>query len=133
MEIINIVVLALSGLLLTYAGSMRLFKPLKSLCLKSYLDDPNLKLEGKADVFNEMRAAGTSMALGGIVLFLGIIIPELMLASFVVGMVIYIGNAIGRLVSLSSDGKPNKQLGQGLFSEIILGAANAVCFAMLLM
>ncbi len=127
MEIINIVVLALSGLLLTYAGSMRLIKPLKSLCLKSYLDDPKLKLEGKVDVFNEMRAAGASMTFGGVVLFLGILMPPLRLASFVVAIVILLGNAIGRLASLSSDGKPNKQLAQGLITEIVLGAANTVC------
>ncbi len=127
MEIINIVVLALSGLLLTYAGTMRLIKPLKSLCLKTYLDNPNIKLEGKVDVFNEMRAAGASMAFGGVVLFLGILIPQLTLASFVVAIVILLGNAIGRLVSLSSDGKPNKQLAQGLISELVLGGANAFC------
>jgi len=132
MEIINIVVLALSALLLTYAGAMRLIKPLKSLCLKTYLENPDIKLEGKVDVFNEMRAAGASMAFGGVILFLGIIIPQLTLASFVVGMVIFLGNAIGRLTSLSSDGKPNQQLGQGLFSELILGAANTVCLVIAL-
>ncbi len=127
MEIINIVVLALSGLLLTYAVTMRLIKPLTSLCLKTYLDNPNIKLERKVDVFNEMRAAGASMAFGGVVLFLGILIPQLTLASFVVAIVILLGNAIGRLVSLSSDGKPNKQLAQGLISELVLGGANAFC------
>jgi len=132
MEIINIVVLSLSGLLLTYAGSMRLIKPLKSLCLKTYLDNPNIKLEGKVDVFNEMRAAGASMAFGGVVLFLGILIPQLTLASFVVAIVILLGNAIGRLASLSSDGKPNKQLSQGLFSELILSAANIFCLVNML-
>lgn len=132
MEIVNIVVLSLSALLLAYAGTMRLIKPLKSLCLKSYLDNPSLKLEGKVDIFNEMRGGGASTVLGAVAMVLGIIIPELLLASFVVGIVILIGNAIGRLVSLSSDGKPNKQLGQGLMSEIILGAANTVCLVMAL-
>ncbi len=54
MEIIKIVVLSLSGLMLVYAGTMRLIKPLKSLCLKNYLDNPEIKLEGKVDIFNEM-------------------------------------------------------------------------------
>ena len=132
MEIINIVVLALSGLLLAYAGSMRLIKPLKSLCLKTYLDDPKIKLEGKVDVFNEMRGAGASTALGAVFIFLGIILPQLTLASFIVGIVIFIGNALGRLVSSSIDGKPNQQLAQGLFSELFLGAANVFCLVMFL-
>ena len=63
MEIINIVVLSLSGLLLIYAGTMRLIKPIKSLCLKIYLDDPEIKLEGKVDIFNEMRGAGSSYSI----------------------------------------------------------------------
>ena len=127
MEIINIVVLSLSGLLLTYAGTMRLIKPLKSLCLKTYLDNPKIKLEGKVDIFNEMRGAGSSIALSGIIILLGIIIPQLTLASFVVAILTFLGYAFGRLVSLKFDGKPGQQITQGLMMEIILGAANAFC------
>lgn len=127
MQIFNVVVLLLSGLLLTYAGSMRLFKPIKSFCLKMYLDDPAIKLKAKVDVFNEMRGAGSSIVLGGVVVILGAIIPELMLTGFIVAIVIFIGHAIGRLVSLKFDGKPNAQLAQGLGSELVLGAANIFC------
>ena len=127
MEIINIVVLSLSGLLLTYAGAMRLIKPLKSLCLKTYLDDPKIKLEGESDIFNEMRGAGTSIAFGGVFILLGTIIDQLMIASFIVAIVIFLGYALGRLVSLRLDGKPNQQIVQGLISELVLGAANAFC------
>ena len=132
MEIINIVVLALSGLLFTYAGTMRLIKPLKSLCLKTYLDDPKIKLEGKVDIFNEMRAAGASIALGGVFILLGILITKLMMASFIVAIVIFIGYAVGRLISLKVDGKPNKQVVQGLISELVLGAANTFCLVNIL-
>ena len=132
MEIINIVVLSLSGILLVYAGTMRLIKPLKSLCLKTYLDNPKLKLEGEVDIFNEMRGAGTSIAFGGVVILLGIIIPQLMLTSFVVAIVIYIGHALGRLISLKLDGKPGQQMTQGLISELVLGGANTFCVISLL-
>lgn len=127
MEIINIVVLSLSGFLLVYAGTMRLIKPLKSLCLKTYLDDPRIELNSKEDIFNEMRGAGSSIAFGGITILMGIIITQLMLASFVVAIVIFFGYAFGRLVSLRIDGKPNQQVIQGLISELILGAANTFC------
>ena len=132
MEIINIVVLSLSGILLIYAGTMRLIKPLNSLCLKNYLDNPQIILEYKLDIFNEMRGAGTSTSFGGIVILLGIIIAELSLASFVVAIVIFLGHALGRLVSLRLDGKPNKQLAQGLISELVLGAANVFCLVNML-
>ena len=132
MEIINIVVLSLSGLLFVYAGTMRLIKPLKSICLKTYLDNPEIKLEGKVDIFNEMRGAGSSIALSGIIILLGIIIPQLTLASFVVAIVTFLGYAVGRLVSLKSDGKPGQQMTQGLISELVLGAANVFCFVNML-
>ncbi len=132
MEIINIVLLSLSGLLLTYAGTMRLIKPLKSLCLKNYFDNPSIKLEGEVDIYNEMRGAGTSIAFGGIIILLGIIVTQLMLASFVVAIVIFLGHALGRLVSLRLDGKPNQQIAQGLISELVLGAANAFCLVNIL-
>ncbi|MFY0655108.1 MAG: DUF4345 family protein [Cyclobacteriaceae bacterium] len=127
MEIVNIIVLSLSGLLLTYAGTMRLIKPLKSLCLKTYLDSPEIKLEGKVDIFNEMRGAGTSIAFGGVTILLGIVIPQLVLASFVVAIVIFLGHALGRLVSLRLDGKAGHQITQGLIMELVLGAANTFC------
>lgn len=132
MEIINIVVLSLSGLLLAYAGTMRLIKPLKSICLKTYLDNPMIKLESEVDIFNEMRAAGTSIAFGGVIILLGIVITQLILASFVVAIVIFLGHASGRLVSLKLDGKPNQQIAQGLISEVVLGAANIYCLVKIL-
>ena len=86
-----------------------------------------MKLEGQVDIFNEMSGGGASTLFGGIIILIGIIIPELMLASFVVAIVIFLGYAFGRLVSLRLDGKPNEQLTQGLISELVLGGANVFC------
>lgn len=133
MEIINIVVLSLSALLLIYAGSMRLIKPITSLCLKTYLDDPEIKLESKVDIFHEMRAGGAFTVFGGVILVLGAIMPQLTITSFVVAIAIFLGHAFGRLVSLKADGKPNQQLSQGLISELVLGIANTVCLVIVLM
>ena len=79
-----------------------------------------------------MRGAGTSTLFGAIAIFLGILIPQLTLASFVVAIVIFLGHALGRIVSFSIDGKPNQSLVQGLMSELILGAANAFCLVIAL-
>ena len=108
-------------------------KPYKSLCLNAYSEDPSIKLESKVDIYNEMRAAGSSLALGGVVILLGIFFPQIRLASFLVSVVIFIGHALGRLVSSKLEGKPNKQLGQGLMSELILGCANLICLAVMLL
>ncbi len=133
MEIFNIVVLSLSGLTLFFAGIMRLIKPLNSYCLKTYLDNPDIKMEGKVDILNEMRGEGAFTLLGGIIILLGAIFPQLTLTSFIVAVLIFLGFAIGRLVSISIDGKPNKELVvNGTISELVLGALNIFCLVYIL-
>ena len=52
---------------------------------------------------------------------------SLTFTSFVVAILIFIGFAIGRLLSSSLDGKPNKLIVRGLIFELVLGAANIFC------
>jgi len=67
------------------------------------------------------------MLFGGIVILLGIIIPELTLTSFVVAILLFGDYAIGMLLSFGIDGKPNKLIIQGLATEVVLGSANLFC------
>jgi len=127
MEIFYIVTLALSGALLCFAGTMRMFKPISSLCLKSYADDPTLQIHGKSDVFSEMRGAGGFTLLSGLAILIGIFMPDFRITSFTVAIVIYLGFTIGRLASLFLDGKPSKSTMQGLMSEVIFSVLNIVC------
>ncbi len=127
MEIFEIVVLALSGFMLTFAGSMRFLKPIGSYCLKSYADNPELKIEGKSSMFSEMRGAGLNTVFAGIIILLGILLPQLQFTSFIVGSIFYGSYAIGRLVSLGIDGKPNQQTFQGMIMEFVFGGLNVFC------
>jgi len=119
MEILKIVILSLSSLMLFFVGAMRLSNP-----TKTYLKNSGIKLENDVNLLNEMRGVSALMLCGGIIISLGIIIPSLTQTSFVVASLIFLGFAIGRLVSTVVDGKPNKQLTQGIFFELVLGAAN---------
>lgn len=119
MEIINIVILSLSALLLLFVGTMRLFNP-----INTYLSSSGIKLDNNPNLLNEMRAVSAVMLCGGIIIALGIFVPALTFTSFVVASLIFIGFLIGRLISISADGKPGKQIMQGIVFEIILGAAN---------
>ena len=119
MEIVNIVILSLSGLLLLMVGTLRLSNP-----IKNYAKNSGIKLENDTDLLNEMRGVSSVMLFGGIIILLGTIIPELRMTSHIVAILILIGFAIGRLVSMGVDGKPNKQIVQGLIFEIVLGGAN---------
>ncbi len=122
MEIFKIIILSLSGLLLLFVGAMRLSNP-----IKTYLKNSGIKLENDVNLINEMRGVSAVMLFGGIIILLGTIIPKLTIASFVVAILILLGFAIGRILSISLDGKPNKLIVQGLISELVLGAANIFC------
>lgn len=119
MEIIKIVILSLSALLLLVVGATRLSNP-----IKAYLKNSGIALANDIDLLNEMRGVSAVMLCGGIIIALGAIAPSLTFTSFVVATLLFLGFAIGRFISMAADGKPNKQLIQGIWFEIVLGAAN---------
>ncbi|WP_430966713.1 DUF4345 family protein [Spongiimicrobium sp. 2-473A-2-J] len=119
MEIIKVVILSLSALLLLVVGATRLGNP-----VKAYLKNSGITLAKDVDLLNEMRGVSAVMLCGGIIIALGIIVPGLTFTSFVVASLLFLGFALGRVISMAADGKPNKQLIQGIWFEVILGAAN---------
>lgn len=127
MEIVKIVVLSLSSLLLTFVGLMRLSNP-----IKTYLKNSGITLTNDVNLLNEMRGVSSVMLLGGILIGLGILIPSLTLSSFLIACLIFLGFVIGRLISSAVDGKPNKQLAQGIIFELVLGGANLFCLIQIL-
>lgn len=122
MEIFKIITLSVSGILLLLIGAMRLSKP-----IKTYLNNSGIKLEKEANLLNEIRGVSSVQLFAGIIILLGIFVPKLTFTSFVVAVLIFIGFAIGRVISFSIDGKPNKLIVQGLISELVLGAVNIFC------
>ncbi|NER15390.1 DUF4345 domain-containing protein [Leptobacterium flavescens] len=119
MEIIKIVILSLSGLLLLFVGAMRLSNP-----INAFLKNSGIKLEKEVNLLNEIRSVSSVQLFGGIIILLGTFIPELTFTSFVIAILIFLGFAVGRFIGIAADGKPNKQIIQGIFFELFLGAAN---------
>lgn len=119
MEIFSIITLALSGLLLVFVGAMRLSNP-----IQTYSKNSGINLNKDVDLLNEMRGVSALQLCGGLIAWLGIFFPQFRTTSFVVAALVFIGFAIGRLTSMAADGKPNKQLMQGLIFELVLGGAN---------
>ena len=119
MEIIRIVILSLSSLMLVFVGLMRLSNP-----IETYLKNSGIKLENDTSLINEMRGVSALMLCAGIIISLGIFIPYLTFTSHVIASLIFGGFAIGRFISIAVDGKPNKQILQGIVFEIVLGGAN---------
>jgi hypothetical protein len=123
MEIFNIVVLLISGLLVfTFAGILRLVNP-----VKNYLKNTGIKLENEVNLISEARGMSSVMMFGGIMIMLGIIIPKLVLVSHIIAILLFFGYAFGRIVSIIVDGKPNKLILNGLVSELVLGTLNLFC------
>lgn len=122
MEIIRIVILSLSSLMLVFVGAMRLSNP-----IKTYLKNSGIRLENDASLLNEMRGVSTVMLSAGIIIVFGIFIEKLTFTSHFIASLIFVGFAIGRLISLKADGKPSKQITQGILFELVFGIANVFC------
>ncbi|MGI9532984.1 DUF4345 domain-containing protein [Lutimonas sp.] len=122
MEIIKITILSLSSLMLVFVGLMRLSNP-----IKAYLKNSGIKLENDASLLNEMRGVSGVMLFAGIIIALGIFIDKLSFTSYFIASLVFVGFAFGRLISLKADGKPSKQITQGILFEIVLGVANVFC------
>jgi hypothetical protein len=123
MVIAQIIILSLSALLLTFVGIGRLSNP-----VKTYAKSSGINLPKDKDLMNEMRGIAAVTLTAGLMITLGIFISEFRLTSIVIGILIFLGFAIGRIISSSADGKPNKMIAQGLIFELVLGSANLVAF-----
>lgn len=122
MEIFNIITLALSGLLLTFVGLMRLTNP-----IKTYSKNSGINIQNDTDLLNEVRGLSAVMLVSGIIILLGILFSQLSTISHSIAILIFLGFAIGRSLSTLLDGKPNKQIVQGLIFELVFGSMNLIC------
>ena len=116
--------LALSGLALFYACSMRLIDPSGAVFLQSYFENPGNSLDLHLDLVNEIRGVGAVMLLGGIVAFLGIARTDLRQSAFLVLVVIFGGVILGRSISILLDGMPSQDVIRAAVAEGVLAVGN---------
>jgi len=132
MTIFSMVVLGLTGLMLTLVGLMRIFKPAASYCLQTYVKVAGADVAADADMYSEMRGMGVVTMLTGLVLLAGLALPDTRITGHTVGAVFFGGYAIGRIFSFGTDGKPNKDLVNGLGAEVLFGALHTVALGLTL-
>lgn len=128
MEIFQIVTLSLSGLLLLMVGSQRLFNP-----IKTYLKNSGIQLQNDVQLLNEIRGLSAVMLMGSILILLGTVIDAFTFTSLIIGCLLFWGFALGRILSMLKDGKPNKLLIQGLMFELIFGTLNSICLIVIVL
>ena len=119
MEIFKIIVLAMWGIMLLYVGFMRLSHP-----IATYLKKSGIRLQNDVKLSNEIRGLSAVMLCSGILVALGLFFPNLTMTTFVAAALVLLAFAIGRLISISTGRKPNKNIIPGIWFEIVLGAAN---------
>ncbi len=107
-------------------GINRLLNP-----IKTYAKNSGIQLSNDVNLLNEMRGVSALMLCSAIIILLGIFLPSLTFSSLLVASLIFLGFALGRLVSYGKDGKPGKEIMTGLVTEFILGGANIICFGLL--
>ena len=122
METIQNVILGVSGVLLFFVGLSRLSNP-----QKTFLKNSGINLPQDTSLFNELRGLSAVMLGAGLIVLLGIILDTFSFTSHMVSVMLFLGFALGRLISFYADGKPSKQITQGIVFELVLGAANLYC------
>ncbi len=120
MEIVQIVILAITGLFLTFIGLLRVSNP-----IANYSKNSGINLDKDVNLLNEIRGVSAVMLCGGLIIGSGALFQPMTFTSSVVGLLIFVGFAIGRFISIAIDGKPNKQLVTGIAFELVFGVAHA--------
>lgn len=121
METYGMIVHGLSALMLIMIGSLRLSNP-----IKNYEKNSGITLPNQVDLLNELRGTSGVMLLSGITIALGLFMENLNLTAYLVALIVFVGFLIGRVLSIAADGKPNKQISQGIWFEVVFGILNIV-------
>jgi len=122
METIQNVILGVSGALLFFVGLSRLSNP-----QKMFLKNSGINLPQDTSLRNELRGLSAVMLSAGLIVLLGTIVDNHSYTSHMVAVILLLGFALGRLISFYTDGKPSKQISQGIAFDLVLGAANLFC------
>ncbi|WP_168796329.1 DUF4345 family protein [Flagellimonas onchidii] len=94
--------------------------------IKNYAKNSGITIANDVDLLNEVRGTSAVMLIGAIVVLLGIFIPMFTFTSHIIAILLFLGFAVGRFVSIAADGQPNKKIKQGIVFELVLGTANVV-------
>ncbi len=111
------IILAGTGRLFLFIGGTRTADP-----IRFYERSSGIPIANDVDLLSEVRGASGVMLLAGTTALIGAFLERLTTASLLVSTVLFLGFAVGRLLSLRLDGRPNASLIQGLIIELVLGS-----------
>ncbi len=79
-----------------------------------------------ASLLSELRSPGGVLVIAGFIMFLGAFQKKMIRLSLTVSTMVYLGYALGRLVSWGFDGAPHQSLLIALAIELLLGLLSAL-------
>ena len=79
-----------------------------------------------ASLLSELRSPGGVLVIAGFLIFLGVFQKKMIRLSLTVSTMVYLGYALGRIVSWGLDGTPNQSLLIALAIELLLGTLSAL-------
>lgn len=116
-------ILLIAGLVGAAIGTLMLAIPVE------FHGTAGLTIGGDTSLLNELRAAGGGVLACGLFVLAGAVRAEMAFASAALAMLVYLGNGLGRVYSISVDGPPSEMLMAVAASEIAVGLACAFAFA----
>jgi hypothetical protein len=111
------VILFIAGLMFIIVGFATMVMPVDFAAMNG------ADILGQLAVLNDYRGSGGLMLGGGIIMMAGVFSSKLRYTSIVVATVMYLGKAIGRVVSFGTDGMPGDSLVKATVVEFVVGLA----------
>jgi hypothetical protein len=108
-------ILFLSGFIGVVVGAAILFYPVP------FYATSRIELGGNISLLNEIRASGGSLLATGILVMLGVFVEKLTYTALVVSTLTYLSYGLSRLLSMTVDGLPTKDLIVVAGLEIVIG------------
>lgn len=110
-------VLVLAGITLIAVGAGAAFLP------DAFYGSYGIELGGDAGLMSELRSAGMALLLLGMIVGAGAFVSGLTTTATLIGAVVLLAYAGGRLLSWAVDGAPSTAMAAAAVVELVIGAA----------
>jgi hypothetical protein len=92
-----------------------------ALAPQAFYGSSGISLPDDPDLLSELRAPGTNLAVLGALIFTGALRPSMTWISALIGTVVFVAYAAGRLLGIAFDGLPSDPLLLALVIELAIG------------
>lgn len=117
------ILLVFAGIIGIGVGGAQLFIPV------AFESSASINLGNNISLLSEIRAAGGTLLIAGIIIMAGAFIPQITYSSVALSALFYLSYGVSRMLSMSIDGMPSESLVMATVAEIIVGVFSLWVFA----